>query len=246
MTVSPSEARSDPIAPCGSSAGPGSLPPPLHDLERRRVARRRSRQPALISSTRSDLPQDLGHRRLSGPPPGIPDGPRRNPDRRGCPRTAAARRVSRGNSGPETAFVVMHDPPNARAAQRRPGAEHRARPVLRDAEPRAVSRTTLDFYRMRRTTARVWSRGDDEGTVAIARPRIAAADCRVNETSVEEDPRPAIRDPIAPAQRRSGKPAERASGRSQGRQPSLFYTSSSLFLEPGPNNCQHRAMSCLR
>ncbi len=32
------------------------------------------------------------------------------------------------DSGAETAFLVKHDKPDARAAQRRPGAEHRARP----------------------------------------------------------------------------------------------------------------------
>jgi hypothetical protein len=31
-----------------------------------------------------------------------------------------------------------------------------------------------------------------------------------------------------------------------GRAPSLFYTISASSLAPGPNNCQHRAMSCMR
>ena len=48
-------------------------------------------------------------------------------------------------SEPETAFVVTHDQPNARAAQRRPGAEHRARPVLPEARP-TVCRGRADLF----------------------------------------------------------------------------------------------------
>ncbi len=102
------------------------------------------------------LPQDLGHRRLSGPPPGSGDERWRNHDRRGCPRTAGARPHFRGISGPETAFVVQHDRANARAAHRRPGAEHRARPVLPDATSGTDPCRTIDFYKKSRTTARAW------------------------------------------------------------------------------------------
>jgi hypothetical protein len=98
-----------------------------------------TRQPA--SRVReTHLPQDLGHRRLSGPPPGMPGSPRRNHVRRGWPRPAGGSPAFRGISGPETAFVVRHDRPNARAAQRRPGAEHRARPVLPVSRPSATER----------------------------------------------------------------------------------------------------------
>ena len=81
------------------------------------------------------LLQDLGHRRLSGPPPGRCPVSWRNHVRRGCPSTARRPGIFPGISGPETAFVVQHDRPNARAAQRRPGAEHRARPGLLNARP---------------------------------------------------------------------------------------------------------------
>jgi hypothetical protein len=108
------------------------------------------------ASREARLPQDLGHRRLSGPPRQIRQGCWRNPVRRGCPRAASSPGEFAGKSGPETAFVVLHDRPNARAAQRRPGAEHRARPVLLDVDPRAVPRSTIDFYKMHRTTARGW------------------------------------------------------------------------------------------
>jgi hypothetical protein len=31
-----------------------------------------------------------------------------------------------------------------------------------------------------------------------------------------------------------------------GASPSLFYTNPAVFPAPGPNNCQHCAMSCMR
>src|SRR5947199_9968715 len=44
-------------------------------------------------------------------------------------------RVIYPDSGSETAFLVKYGTPYARAAQRRPGAEHRARPGLPELAP---------------------------------------------------------------------------------------------------------------
>src|SRR4051812_37746610 len=97
--------------------------------------------PALVWE--NPLPQDLGHRRLSGSPP--PEGlsNSRNHERRGCSRPANSKALPGAISGPETAFVVTHDRPNARAAQSRPGAEHRARPVLPEPEPNQKERAAV-------------------------------------------------------------------------------------------------------
>ena len=95
-----------------------------------------TRQPAL------EIRQDIYHRTwdIEGSLADRNDhGVRRNHERRGCPRTAGHRGSFRWISGPETAFVVQHERPNCRAAQRRPGAEHRARPVLPDDDPQNSS-----------------------------------------------------------------------------------------------------------
>src|SRR5437763_1574678 len=58
--------------------------------------------------------------------PGLPCGTPTGgvaPDRRGALGNSP-------DSGSETAFLVKYGKPYARAAQRRPGAEHRARPGL--------------------------------------------------------------------------------------------------------------------
>ena len=73
------------------------------------------------------------------------------PGRAAEPRSAGlrqARCLTGGHppiSEPEIAFVVLHDQPDARAAQRRPGAEHRARPVLPEARP-TVCRGRADLF----------------------------------------------------------------------------------------------------
>ncbi len=86
-----------------------------------------------------------------------------------------------GISGPETAFVVLHDQAIARTAQRRPGAEHRARPVLPDADSRTYPRRTIDLYKMSRTTARGCRlRGNRKSQVfsSITTPRSGAGTLR--------------------------------------------------------------------
>ncbi len=77
------------------------------------------------------LPHDLGHGRLTELAGRTPYGWRTEPRSSRLFQPVAIRTGSGRSASSGTAFLVMNGVEEARAAQRRPGAEHRARPALR-------------------------------------------------------------------------------------------------------------------
>ena len=142
LTPVRSDGSCDRPGPCVLRAEIAMIPA---GVEEGRTARFVPEQPALDDSGRGayhktwDIEGSLARRGITPrsirgtPIGGVAPGPRI--DRGGYPPI----------SEPEIAFVVLHDQPDARAAQRRPGAEHRARPVLPEARP-TVCRGRADLF----------------------------------------------------------------------------------------------------